>query len=496
MHPRSIKKHNCLGQDSFINQNGTRNPTKRAKSCPRPKTRRHPEDTPKRYVPSVRSKSMDSKHCENQCAKKKCGSNFISQNGSVTRFSNAKIKSLNSDVEKELKDLYKNVDKCVEENELIKPFDKDDGSSTSFKENHKETKSKNIYLQFLLRITEDIIKHDCYSDNEMKKIFLEHIQANRNKLNVEKMLLQIKELTKELNFSPVEDDNAYWNEIRNAVKYDFSKNKSDPMQSEDVNFECLCPHYQAEKVDNFAEQETKFLDYEKHPRFLQSLDRLTECTEPPSSRNITEKSNITSCSTFGCIDSLPGFESLKTPRSVTSCSSKKIADSANAGTCCSKSNHKIKKPLKKPISFICCPRIRIKNKPRKKESKEIMKCATSVQKIDKKCQDAPLIITYQLPKTKVEFGVEYLLLEGPLYIDKIFFMQNRHSIMLMRHPSASDQNRTGGFYSNNSIGNQTDFSENVPLRCNRNHEQCQNNSMRYVRSNEFSYHQKTFTKEK
>ncbi|GLV43579.1 Aftiphilin [Carabus blaptoides fortunei] len=57
------------------------------------------------------------------------------------------------------------------------------------------------YLQFSLRITEDIIRNDLYSQREMKRVFNSHVEANRGRLSMTKMLQQIDNLCKELNIS-------------------------------------------------------------------------------------------------------------------------------------------------------------------------------------------------------------------------------------------------------------------------------------------------------
>ncbi|XP_050295544.1 uncharacterized protein LOC126735552 [Anthonomus grandis grandis] len=55
------------------------------------------------------------------------------------------------------------------------------------------------YLLFLLRITEDIISQDFYSNSDIKKIFKSHVDLNKNRLNQRKMYQHINNLCKELN---------------------------------------------------------------------------------------------------------------------------------------------------------------------------------------------------------------------------------------------------------------------------------------------------------
>lgn len=40
------------------------------------------------------------------------------------------------------------------------------------------------YLQFALRITEDIIRNDLYCYDEMRRVFNSHVEANRGRLNM------------------------------------------------------------------------------------------------------------------------------------------------------------------------------------------------------------------------------------------------------------------------------------------------------------------------
>ncbi|XP_044265594.1 uncharacterized protein LOC123011934 [Tribolium madens] len=55
------------------------------------------------------------------------------------------------------------------------------------------------YVHFLLKITEDILRNNIYKDNEMEKLFESHIQANKGRLDEERMRSQIEKLKQELN---------------------------------------------------------------------------------------------------------------------------------------------------------------------------------------------------------------------------------------------------------------------------------------------------------
>lgn len=46
------------------------------------------------------------------------------------------------------------------------------------------------YLQFALRITEDIIRNDLYSPEEMKRVFASHIEANRGRLDMVTLMVK------------------------------------------------------------------------------------------------------------------------------------------------------------------------------------------------------------------------------------------------------------------------------------------------------------------
>lgn len=47
------------------------------------------------------------------------------------------------------------------------------------------------YLQFSLRITEDIIRNDLYTYKDMKQIFKSHINANMDKLDMVSCFLSV-----------------------------------------------------------------------------------------------------------------------------------------------------------------------------------------------------------------------------------------------------------------------------------------------------------------
>ncbi|KRT80147.1 hypothetical protein AMK59_7496, partial [Oryctes borbonicus] len=61
--------------------------------------------------------------------------------------------------------------------------------------------SEHEYLQFALRITEDILKNDLYTNLEIKRVFNSHIEANLGRLDEGRMRRQINELAIELNLS-------------------------------------------------------------------------------------------------------------------------------------------------------------------------------------------------------------------------------------------------------------------------------------------------------
>ncbi|XP_018334131.1 uncharacterized protein LOC108743168 isoform X2 [Agrilus planipennis] len=56
------------------------------------------------------------------------------------------------------------------------------------------------YSQFLLRITEDIIRNECYTMEMILNVFKSHIEANKSQLDLGKMLSMIKQLCSEINF--------------------------------------------------------------------------------------------------------------------------------------------------------------------------------------------------------------------------------------------------------------------------------------------------------
>lgn len=58
----------------------------------------------------------------------------------------------------------------------------------SISTNRSQQKSSTVpefeYLQFSLRITEDIIRNDLYTNKEMQRVFNSHIEANRGRLSM------------------------------------------------------------------------------------------------------------------------------------------------------------------------------------------------------------------------------------------------------------------------------------------------------------------------
>lgn len=47
------------------------------------------------------------------------------------------------------------------------------------------------YVQFSLRITEDIIRNDLYSPEEMQRVFSSHVEANRGRLSVVSKIVSV-----------------------------------------------------------------------------------------------------------------------------------------------------------------------------------------------------------------------------------------------------------------------------------------------------------------
>nr|CAI5861689.1 unnamed protein product [Callosobruchus analis] len=80
-----------------------------------------------------------------------------------------------------------------------------DGSRSSVVTSRKSGKSsrsktdEHEYLQFLLRITEDVIINNYFKNEDIQRVFKSHIEANRGRLQMEKMELQLARLSKELN---------------------------------------------------------------------------------------------------------------------------------------------------------------------------------------------------------------------------------------------------------------------------------------------------------
>ncbi|XP_044746736.1 uncharacterized protein LOC123308225 isoform X2 [Coccinella septempunctata] len=333
------------------------------------------------------------------------------------------------------------------------------------------------YLQFLLRITEDIIRNDLYSNKEMKKVFTSHVKANSSRLELDRMLLRIYELMKELNIplglETEENASASWTDIETAmrgllclenIKSQENQNKleEDFKNKTLAKEKCICFDLRATypvnvpNNDKKGDEDLKNEGYTPTDKFKISLDRLTEHTEPPSSRATCKIS--TSFSNFGDVDILPGFECLETPK-------------VSKGVLCEL--YRKEKPLPRSIKTIChChlakkkPKIRkhkikrhkkMKHKEnigqieigipstrdRRKYETENIQCEISTFKDN----DKPIIISLheckaEEPINKVESNDldgrnpknDYILIQGPIYLLKAFLEENPQLLMAKESP--------------------------------------------------------------
>nr|CAH7735994.1 unnamed protein product [Callosobruchus chinensis] len=141
------------------------------------------------------------------------------------------------------------------------------------------------YLQFLLRITEDVIMNNYFKNEDIQRVFKSHIEANRGRLQMEKMELQLTRLSKELNipYTSTSPSIVVENDATESSKLLVS-----PIDSEKLA-DCECATKRTLQLTNFP---NRFLPYEDN-NFSSNLEsilvnrhslgRVTECSEPTNS---------------------------------------------------------------------------------------------------------------------------------------------------------------------------------------------------------------------
>ncbi|VEN57472.1 unnamed protein product [Callosobruchus maculatus] len=180
---------------------------------------------------------------------------------------------------------------------------KSDRSSRSKTDEHE-------YLQFLLRITEDVIINNYFKNEDIQRVFKSHIEANRGRLQMEKMELQLTRLSKELNipYTPTSPNIAVEKDATEGQKLLVSPIDTEKLRDCEcgtkrnlqlISFPNRCLPYED---NNFASNLENIL-VNRH-----SLGRVTECTEPTNSLDTIYNANnrfsaVTVASSLG-VDSL------------------------------------------------------------------------------------------------------------------------------------------------------------------------------------------------
>ncbi|XP_018566049.1 MATH and LRR domain-containing protein PFE0570w-like isoform X2 [Anoplophora glabripennis] len=146
------------------------------------------------------------------------------------------------------------------------------------------------YLQFLLRITEDIIINNLYTNEDIEKVFHTHVEANKDHLKVVKMEAQLARLCTELeipykNIKNNSRDSACYEQFFNSYAPDQNERTEDcecttkrVLDIELKDNKIICENEQKEENSEFYLKKICKIIASKC-----SLDRVTECSEPSHS---------------------------------------------------------------------------------------------------------------------------------------------------------------------------------------------------------------------
>ncbi|KAF2884679.1 hypothetical protein ILUMI_21476 [Ignelater luminosus] len=183
-----IVKHDCLKHVTI--------PASRSQSLPpRPPTRRKPVEmpNPNQYVSRARSSGPSNKTNDTSMQKSRSAR---SQRSVKTTPIFAYFATVTQDQPTQEASYIPIPD----ENSTSPPTPAPRNSKTKKRDtSFKNSISDHEYLQFSLRITEDIIRNDLYTNKEMRRVFNSHIEANRGRLDMDKMSQQIENLCRQLN---------------------------------------------------------------------------------------------------------------------------------------------------------------------------------------------------------------------------------------------------------------------------------------------------------
>ncbi|KAK9869132.1 hypothetical protein WA026_002886 [Henosepilachna vigintioctopunctata] len=518
-----VKSHNCKYNTSCIpvSSPGPTACSPRAKSLPpRPGTRRHPDDMPFSRDMCSRSAKNPVRHQQESTKTTPVRTGRqnptprhrpkVKQQHHVPAIASVYYASKNTSSEgAKLESFHSRSDQDVRSNTspTLTSVNQMPVSSSQYgepKENPKYNtpistpprKPSNVsardheYLQFLLKITEDIIQNDLYTNKEMKKVFVSHFNANKERLDSDRMILQIHQLMQELNIplsgDGEEDQSSSWSEIESALKglgIEEVKQKGDAGSSDSKykpssspQERCICfdiknsdeSSFNRRKVPEEEVENTNYDDYAPKNKFQSSLDRLTEHTEPISSQATCKASTVTSSSTFGQVDVLPGFESLETPRTARGGPTEKASMPQSPekserkvsyqGPSSRKNTKKHKRRKKSKTSRIKRPKSILKDSTCSKCVEKVCQASIVAQSrgtdphtkelssdnVTTKDGQKPLIIT-------IKDGIEnqtdtnnlfpenakndYTLIKGPIYLLKTFLVENPDLVMKIETPS-------------------------------------------------------------
>ncbi|XP_030759489.1 uncharacterized protein LOC115884907 [Sitophilus oryzae] len=183
-----VRRHNCLSSETK-----SEGYLRGQASNSRPITRRNPTVTPNETLPTRSFSAGSSRRNEKMFRirhKKRVSL-------SSTKSNDTEIENI-TEKQEELDCSEKEVHQKVHNPKMDDKKDVEAISSRSFL---KTSTEDHQYLLFLLRITEDIIVNDFYSNNDIKQVFRLHIEANKQRLDLQKMRFHISNLCKELNLT-------------------------------------------------------------------------------------------------------------------------------------------------------------------------------------------------------------------------------------------------------------------------------------------------------
>ncbi|CAG9863703.1 unnamed protein product [Phyllotreta striolata] len=155
------------------------------------------------------------------------------------------------------------------------------------------------YLVFLLRVTEDIIMNNYYLNEDIERVFKEHMENNKNRLDKEKMEQHLATLADELHIYDVQTNFPAAENSCNVQKSFYNPNVQNFMDLEcdnnqpNVNLDL----YLNPPVDpNYYYNQTYQNNLDEIIYYRHSLGRLTEHTEPTNS-STTIGNAVSTCPT-------------------------------------------------------------------------------------------------------------------------------------------------------------------------------------------------------